>query len=185
MKRKNNLWLNLAFLLLGALISYFLCQFQYLQIDTKVNIASTLISVTTAIIGLYLAVSLKKIQTKSSNLHNYLQPKLDLTWGLFLSLSHQLSLKDQIELKEVTKAVKEITHHITPLKKMFSSFGLIDPCIDNVETKIENLENFLVNDCTIKNNIINYAHKKGDLRIKLDEIHTLFVSSLKVINEIS
>ena len=185
MKKENSIWLNIAFFILGSLISYFLCQYKCLQIDPKVNVPSTLISITTALVGLYLAISLKKIQTKSSNLHNYLQPKLDATWKLFLTLSHQLSLNDQIELKEVTKSIKEITQNITPLKKMFTSFGLKDPCIDKLETEIENLESFLVDTCIVKRNIIKYSDKKGELRTKLDLIHTMFVDSLKQINKIS
>lgn len=185
MKRKNNNWLNLVFILIGALISYVLCQFYYLEIDTKVNISSSLISLITASVGLYLAISLKKIQTKSSNLHNYLQPKLDVVWKFFLTFSHNLSLNDNIELNEVTKSVKEISQNITPLKKMFETFDLNDCSIDNLETAIEKLEEFLVNKCEINNNVISYLSQKENLRIKLDEIHTLFVVSLKAINKIS
>jgi hypothetical protein len=185
MKRKNNNWLNLVFILIGALISYVLCQFTYLEIDKKVNISNSLISLITASIALYLAISLKKIQTKSLNLHNYLQPKLDVVWKFFLTLSHNLSLSDNIELKEVTKSIKEILQNITPLKKMFQTFDLKSCSIHDLETAIEKLEVFLVDECDINENIISYSTKKEILRIKLDEIHTLFVVSLKSINNIS
>lgn len=185
MKRKNNNWLNLVFILIGALISYVLCQFTYLEIDTKINISNSLISLITASVGLYLAISLKKIQTKSSNLHNYLQPKLDIVWKFFLTLSHNLSLNDNIELSEVTKSIKEISQNITPLKKMFETFDLNDCSIDDLETAIEKLEIFLVDECDINGNVISYSTKKELLRTKLDEIHTLFVVSLKAINKIS
>ena len=185
MKNENSIWLFVIVFLVGSLISYSFCQYYYLQIDPKVNVVQSLISITTAIIGLYLAISLKKIQTKSSNLHNYLQPKLDFAWKLFLTLSHQLSLQDQLEISELTKSIKEITQNITPLKKMFSSFGLTDPCMDNLETQIENLEKFLVDDCEVSENIINYLNKKEKLRDKLDNVHTQFVNALKVINKIS
>ena len=185
MKKGNSIWLNITFFLIGTLVSYILCQYKCLDIDPKVNVPATLISLITVLIGLFLAISLKKIQSKSSNLHNYLQPKLDFTWQLFLSLSHQLSLQDQIELSELNKAIKGITQNITPLKKMFTSFGLSNPCIDKLETGIEKLESFLVNECKIEGNIINYSSKKQELRLKLDSIHTMFVDSLKEINKIS
>jgi hypothetical protein len=185
MKRKNNNWLNIVFLLIGALISYILCQFNYLEIDAKINVSTSLISIATATIALYLAISLKKNQTKSSNLHSYLQPKLDVVWKLFLTLSHQISLNDSIELSVVTKSIKEIYQNITPLKKMFKTFDLEDSSIDNLETEIENLEFFLVDECQINENIINYSTKKEELRNRLDEVHSLFVISLKAINKIS
>ncbi len=171
---------------MGSLISYFLCEFECLEIDPKVNVPSTLISIMTASIALYLAISLKKSQSQSSNLHNYLQPKLDFIWKIFLTLSHQLSLKDQIELVEFNKHIKEITQNINPLKKMFASFGLKNPCIDKLETEIEQLEIFLTGDtCEIQDNIINYSGSKDILRSRLDAIHSLFVDSLKEINKLS
>lgn len=185
MKRKNSNWISLVFILIGALISYIFCQHKYLEIDTKVNVSNSLISLITASIGLYLAISLKRIQTKSTNLHNYLQPKLDIVWKIFLTFSHNISLNDNIELNEVTKSIKEISQNITPLKKMFETFGLNDCSVDNLETAIEKLEVFLVDECEINGNVISYLSKKEILRTKLDEIHTLFVVSLKAINKIS
>ena len=185
MKRKNDNWLNIVFLFIGAFLSYILCQYNFLEIDTKVNVSSSLISITTATIALYLAISLKRNQTKSSNLHSYLQPKLDVLWKLFLNLSHQISLNDNVELNEITKSIKEIYQNITPLKKMFKIFDLNDNSIDNLETEIENLEKFLVDDCELNQNIISYSSKKDELRSKLDNIHSLFGASLKAINCIS
>lgn len=184
MKRKNNIWLYIIFFLSGSLVSYLLTEFNYLEIDYKVNITSSIISITSATIALYLAISLKKNQTQSSNLHSYLQPKLDTVWKLFLTLSHNLSLNDSIELKELTKSIKEISQNITPLKKMFNTFDINDNSIDKLENAIDDLENFL-EACQIRKNIINYKLKKGELRVKLDEIHSLFVVSLKSINNIS
>lgn len=185
MKNENNIWVLIIYLLIGALFSYAFCQHSLLIIDPKVNVVTSLISISTAAIGLYLAISLKKIQNKSSNLHSYLQPKLDLVWNLFLNLSHKLSLNDQIELTELNKSIKEITQDIVPLKKMFESFGIQDLCIDKLETKIENLEQFLVDSCDIKDNIINFHAYKAELRTQLDETHALFVECLKTINTIS
>lgn len=185
MKKRNKIWLNIVFILIGALVSYFFCQFEYLNIDTKVNISSLIISSITAVIGLYLAISLKKIQTKSTNLHNYLQPKLDVVWKYFITFSHNINLNDNIPLIEVTKSIKEISQNITPLKKMFEAFGLNDNSIDELETAIEKLEDYLVDKCEINGNIINYSSNKSKIKIKLDEIHTLFVVSLKAINKIS
>jgi hypothetical protein len=68
---------------------------------------------------------------------------------------------------------------------MFETFDLNDCSIDNLETAIEKLEIFLVEECDINENIISYSTQKEILRTKLDEIHTLFVVSLKAINKIS
>lgn len=184
MKRGNSIWLNIIFFLLGSLTCYILCQYKCLEIDKKVNITTALISIITAAIGLFLAISIKKYQSKSSNLHNYLQPKLDASWNLFLNLSHKVSLNDQIELNVVNKSIKEISLNLAPLKKMFASFGLNNPCLDKLETAIEDFEKFMVA-CPVKKNIIQYKDKKNEIRIKLDEIHSLFVHSLKEINKIS
>lgn len=185
MKKNNSIWLLIIAFVTGSLISYILTKFHYLQIDYKVNITTSLISVITASIALYIAISLKKDQTKSTNLHNYLKPKLDFVWSLFLNLSHQLNLNDQIELTEVNKAIKEIYQNITPLKKMFTSFGLQNPCLSNLEKKVEEIEDILVDKSEISNNVISYSSQKEKLKNSLDEGHTLFVETLKVINTIS
>lgn len=185
MNQGNSYILNIIFIILGALLSYVLCQFNYLQLDPKINIINSLISTATVVVGLYIAISLKKNQTKSSNLHSYLQPKLDLVWNLFLNISHKLSLNDKIELVEISKSIKEINQNLTPLKKMFYSFKVNNNCIEEIETRIENLESFLVDECKIEKNIIFYYENKDKLRIKLDEIHSFFAESLKIINNIS
>lgn len=185
MKKNNSIWLLIIAFISGSLISYILTKFHYLQIDYKVNVTNSLISIITASIALYIAISLKKDQTKSLNLHNYLQPKLDVVWSLFLNLSHKLNLNDQIELIEVNKAVKEIYQNITPLKKMFTSFGLNNPSLSNLEKKIEEIEDILVDKSEISDNVISYSSQKDKLKIALDEGHTLFVETLKVINKIS
>lgn len=185
MKRNNNIWLNIIVFTFGCLFSYISCQFQFLEIDFKVNVTSSLISICASIIGLYIAITLKKVQTKSSNIHSYLQPKLDIIWKLFLNFSNTLNINDQIELKEVNLNVKEIYLNINPLKKMFESFGLDTKTLSSLEIKIEDVEKILTEDSKIKNNIINYRTQKTELIIKIDECHSLFVENLKLINSIS
>lgn len=185
MKKENNYWLYLVMLFLGALIAYIGCQYYFFKIDTKVNVVTTLISVSTTTVALYLAISLKKSQTKSSNLHSYLQPKLDVAWKLFMSLSSQLSLNDKIEIIELSKSLKEVNQNIIPLKIMFSTFKIKSECIKNLETAIDNLEIYLVENCTIDAKVIEYASHKVQIQNKLDVIHTYFVDSLREINKVS
>ena len=185
MRKGASLWPFVIAFLVGCLLTYIVVQFCYLEIDYKVNVVTSLISLMTASIGLYIAITLRKSQTKTSNLHGYLQPKLDVVWKLFLTFSHQVSLNDQIELSEINKAIKEITLNITPLKKMFESFGLDDSCIGSLANKIDEIEGILVNETTINCNIVEYSHIKNSLRTTIDEAHSLFVYSLKVINQLS
>jgi len=183
-KGKNSLFINIICVFSGALIGYILSQFSYLNIDTKISVPTTLISICTAIIGLYIATSLKRSQSKSGNIHNYLQPKLDNSWKLFILFSNVLSLKNEIEVKDLSKLKKEIEQNIIPLKIMFSNFDLSNVELNAVESEIENLEDVLLK-CPIKKNIIQYSGVSVQINILVISIHEKFTSALKRVNDIS
>ena len=184
MKKKGNIWLCIIFFFIGTIVSYYLCQWKYFEIDTKINVSTTLISSITLLIGLFIATTLKRNQNKTSNLHNYLLPKLNSIWEKYISLSHQLDLSDQIKVSDLSKAIKELTQNTTSLKKMFFSFELSCSCIEFVEHDFELLEKFLVK-CPISKNVINYKSQKAGLSKRLEEIHAHFADTLKKINSLS
>ena len=185
MKYGNNIFIILVAFFVGALVSYIFCQITLLEIDPKVNVAGSLISTLTIIIGLYIAISLKKIQTRSSNLHSYVQNKIDKAWDAFSSFAQQILIKDKEELTQITKATKEVSMHIASLKKIFVPFKLDGQCLIDLENQIDTLENLLTTQPIISPNIVNYSNIKSSLSKDIDKIHNNFASAFIIINKIS
>ncbi len=184
MKKGYSWLLYIICFILGALVSYLLTQWKFLEIDPKINVSTTLIALMTAVIGLFIATTLKRNQNKSSNLHNYLFPKLNATWEKFIAFSHTLDLNDKIKVSDLAKHIKELNQGTMSLKQMFSSFGLNNSSIDSLEKDFEKLES-LMSTCTITKNVIKYSLKKTELGKVVESTNSHFVTALKEINKLS
>lgn len=181
---KNNYWLYLVIFLTGALISYILCQFKFLDIDAKLNISETILAAITALVGLYIAVSLQKRQNRNQNLYNNLEKKLESLWELFSTFSNRLEIDNQIPLNEVNVATKKINQKLAPVKKMFSSFNLNLTCINIIETAIDSLEEKLMNQSVISENVINYSVIKSSVITSIEDCDSSFADCLRELSNL-
>jgi len=185
MKRgRINYWVVCISFFLGALISYILTQFEFLEIDTKVNITESIFSISTIIVGLYIAVALKKNQDRNQNLYKHLHSKLDLTWESFLTFSNRLKFSDHIILFDVVKEMKGFDQKLSPLKIMFASFNLETTFLLKIEQSIDILEAQLCDESVIEDNIINYSAIKAKILKSIDEIDEFFAKSFNYLNHI-
>jgi len=183
-KGKVNYWIVCIFFFAGALISYLLSQFEFLQIDAKVNVTESIFSIITIVIGLYIAIALKKRQDRNLNLYNHLQTKLNSFWECFLSFSNQLEILEQISLSEINKQMKNANQKISPLKKIFLSFDLNENYVNNIENDIDNLEDLLTNKSKIKDNIVDYSNIKASIISSIDKINESFADAFKNLNDL-
>ncbi len=180
---KSNYWTYAIVFLLGALISYILCQFKLLEIDPKVNITETILSVITALVGLYIAVSLQRRQNQSQNLYSNIEKKFDSLWGLFSQFASQLELSVNMPLNEVNKSTKEFNQKIATLKIMLSAFNLNTDCIKDIESKIDKLENELTSNSQISTNILDYTSNKAAVHSAIEQTHQAFANYFKELNK--
>lgn len=180
-KENNNIWLLSLSFLAGSLISYIFCQFQYLQIDIAVNVTESILSIITAIIGLYIAISLQKKYTKNQNKHSFVQSKLDSSWQSFSNFSQNLHYQDFIEVSQVTKFIKEINLSTNFIKHIFTPWGLNTICIDELDALIDNLEQ-LIGGCPTANNIYSISTKKVEIAEQIKLISKKYADLMKQIH---
>jgi len=183
-KGRINFWVVCISFFAGALISYLFMQFEFLEVDPTVNVTESILSIITLIIGLYIAVALKKRQDKNQNLYNHLQSKLNLCWESFLSFSNQIEILDQIPITEINKQMKIADQKISPLKKIFLSFELDAKYVNDIEANIDNLEHQLINKSKISNNVVDYSIIKGSIISSIDKINESFANAFKNLNDI-
>ena len=160
MKKENNYWhLTLSFLL-GCLICFFCSQFKNFKIDTHINVIGTLLSIITALIGFYIAISIQKKHTKTQNQYSFIQPKLDSLWSEF-------------------NVISRIS--ISFLKNIYASFDLKIGKLSLLEKNIEKFEEFICslpiseniysttdNETIISSHILSISKSFSDI---LKEIH--------------
>lgn len=186
MRKGNSFWLNIIYFLAGALISYIFSQWQLLKIELEVNVTETIMAAITAVVGLYIAVSLQTRHSRNQNLYNYLQSKLDNSWQSFNALAKHLEIDDQIEVATVTKTVKEVYQNISSLKLILNSYNHNDRYIAQIEKEIDDLEGLLVSNQTrISNNIIFYSNSKATVISYINQVHSSFAVALREINQFS
>ncbi len=180
---KNNLWIYIITFLLGALISYVFCQFHLLEIDPKVNVTETILSIITALVGLHIAVSLQRRQSRTQNLYSNLEKKFDSLWEKFSQFAYQLESSTNIPLNEVNKSTKEFNQKIATLKMMLSAFKFNTSCIEDIEHKIDALETELTSNSQISHNIISYSSNKASVNSCIEQIHQSFANYFKELNK--
>jgi hypothetical protein len=182
-KGKFNFFFICIVFLSGCLVSYILCQIKFLDIDNKVNVTETILSIITAFVGLYIAVSLQRRQSRNQNLYNYLESKLDTTWECFSNFSSQIEILTEIPLNEITREMKKLNKKIGPLKKIFDSFDLNATSISTIEQNIDNLESQLTGQSSITNNIVDYSAIKNNIHSLIGIIDESFANALKNLNK--
>ncbi|MBL7914577.1 MAG: hypothetical protein JNL49_05975 [Bacteroidia bacterium] len=187
MKKGNNIYFIIISFILGIFSNYIITQFKYFKVDLEVNLVETVISLITAVVGIYIATSLNKFHTRSVNLHNYLQPKLDSIWISFTNFNSQLVSKDFIEISEIARITKEFDLNIEPLKQMFSSFNLNHECLNAIEVEIESLVKFITDNPKINpisKNIVNYSASSSEIKRRTNLVNEKFALAIKNINNI-
>lgn len=183
MKKGINLWAGLLWFIAGSLTCYIALQFSLFEIDFEFKVVESLISVSTAIIALYIAITIQRKLTKNQNQYTYIEKKIDNLWSNFNTFSQSLSFNDNIEISAISKYSKEAFHTISFVKNIFSSYDLNIDCISELETKIEDLETFIFA-LPISDNIISYSGNKADVETKIHKINQSFSSILKFIQSI-
>jgi hypothetical protein len=183
MKNVNKIWLYLIIFLLGCLVSYILLQFSFFEIDSKLNVVETIISIGTASIGLYIASTIQKKLNKNQNQSSYVISKLDFIWSEFNKLSQGIIYSDNLELVKLNNFSKEIIHEIGFLKTILNSYDLEVTNVVNLENEIEELENFLLTQ-PIENNLINICESKSVIEKKIVSINQILSNILKLIHNI-
>ncbi len=182
MQKSNWFYLALAFLA-GALLSYLLSQYQFLDIDSSVNVSDLLLATITAIIGLYIANTLQKKHNRNQNLYEYLMSTLNRLVSGFESLSSTLIMSNNIDLNEVIKTLKSTQKQIDSLKRTLLSHNIDNSCLDELEYYLEYLEDLLTNRAAITNNVINHSNVSNDVNKCLDEINSCFNKAFMSINK--
>lgn len=183
MKKGINLWAGLLWFIAGSLTCYISLQFSFFKIDFEFKVVESLISISTAIIALYIAITIQRKLTRNQNQYTYIEKKIDNLWSNFNTFSQSMSFNDSIEISSVSKYSKEALHTISFVKNIFSSYDLNTDCISDLETKIDSLETFIFA-LPISNNIIDYSGNKADVEMKIHEINQSFSSILKFIQSI-
>lgn len=181
MKKENNYWYFVLIFLLGSLISFFLSQFEYFKIDPQINVVETLISIMTAIIGLYIAISIQKKITKNQNQYSYIQLKLDDLWCTFNVFSQLFNYDNKIELPVITKFTKDSYQSISFLKNIYSAYELNDINLTELESNIDQFENFICS-LPVSSNIYSLIGKENEINSFVISISKRFSIILKEVH---
>lgn len=182
MKKGNNLLSSILWFLAGSIASYFTLQFSLFDIDYEIKIIDTLVSVGTAIIALYVAITIQRKFTKNQNQYTYVERKIDALWANFNNFSMSLIFNDNVELNIVSKYSKELLHSVSFLKNIFTAYELDSNCILVLESKFDDLDQFVLS-LEISENIISLASEKVTVQNKIADINLSFSLVLKYIQQ--
>lgn len=183
MKKDNNIWYSLLWFITGVFFCYITLQFSLFDIDVKLNVPETLLSIGTAIIGLYIANTIQKRLTKNQNQYTYVEGKLDSIWSGFNSFSQTLIYGNSIEVNNVNKYSKEAIHSIGFVKNILAAYDLNTECVSELENQLEELESYILS-LPISVNVISLNENKTDIDSRIVSINHCFSKVLRLIQNI-
>ncbi len=181
MKKENNYWFLTLSFLSGALICYSLTQYEYFLINTEINVIEAFMSVITALVGFYIAISIQKKINKSQNQYSFIQTKLDALWSEFNNFSQILNFDNKIEIVVLTKFTKGSYQSISFLKNIYAAYDLKDDSLTSLEKNIEDFEKFICN-LPISDNVYSILEKKDEIDNQILSISKSFRIILKEMN---
>lgn len=181
--RNGNKWLLFISFLFGCLVSYITLQFSLFLVNLEINVVETLFSIGTILIGIYIAHTIQKNINKGQNQYSYIGGKLDSLWMEFINFSKNISYSSNVEISTITSYFKDASPDIDFLKSVFESFGIKPDCIQNLENKMEEFEEYLTNLPSI-DNVIQTDNIKTEINSKILEINICFKNILRIISEL-
>jgi hypothetical protein len=174
---------NILWFLVGTFVCYILMQYQYFDIKTELDVPPLILSALTALIGLYIAVSIQKKISRSQNQYSYLINKLDAQWIRFNDVSKLFIYDDKIEVTVLLNFTKEIIYPLDNLKTLFASFDIPDDEVNQIGLILGQLETD-IESITPVNNVINFVSIKSDIDLKITEVNKSFGKALQRIQDI-
>lgn len=171
MKRGSSPFIYLMYFLAGAVLCYLTLQFTFLEVNLEVNVVQTLLSILTAVIGLYIAVSIQKKNSRSQNLHAFLQKKLECLWEKFNSFDSKLSKQSSMKLEVATSSFKSMYQELTVIENVFKSFHLKGDCINKIEMSITALDDFITNELPVKSNVLQLKAEDSKQTKLVEAVH--------------
>lgn len=170
MKKEINFIVLAIVFTLGFTIGYVSTQYSYFKVSLELNVIETFLSFMTAIIGLFIAISIQNKTNRNQSLHNLLQAKMDSFCKNYYSFELVYASQKTLSLKIAIKSIKTINQDINGLKSLFKSFSLSNNCIDSLEKSIDDLDNLLTGDLRIVNNIIQLSSNTSKIHERSNEI---------------
>lgn len=175
---------TIAFVI-GCVVTYILCQWSYLKIDTEINAADMIVSSLGLALGIYIVVIIDGKKNRNQNFYSYVEGKFDTLWQEFISFSEKLEFSPSMELVAISKDFKSLDKKTGPLKKIFEASDYDSSCITSIEKRLESLNDNLSSSDRIENNIVDLDFDRDKLIAELDSINELFAKSYKTLNHIS
>lgn len=182
MKRGSNNWIYLLFFILGIIVCYISLQFKFFKINLEINVIESTIAIGTAIIGIYIAVSIQKQLTHGQNNYSFVKDKFENLWTKFNSFSEDLKSSNSLPLANMTAFTKQAYSSIDFIASIFDSFELDKRNILELELKIDELEGTLDN--SISQNIIEILPIRNEVLANIKEINKCFINLLRQISTI-
>ncbi len=173
MKWKNSYWYIVISFFLGVFVSYISLQWSFFDIKNELDIPALLLGVLTLIVGLYIATSLQKKLNRNQNQLSFLIEKFDKIWVSFNKYDELLSYGNNIDADFITSLEKDILPPLSFLKNIFNATNLDDNCIEQLETEIEELKEYLENLPTTVN-IIDISTNHDDIKKHINNVNTKF-----------
>jgi len=184
MKKENSIIIPVLAFIFGFATCYIATQYSYFNINTELNVVETLLSIITALIGLYIAISIQKKNNRSQSLHNLLQSKMDSFLKNYSTFENTFTSQSTLSLNIATRSIKTINQEINGLKALFKSFSVSCACIDTIEQSIDDLDELLTGNTPIVNNAIQLSSKKSAILRRSNEITQKIANAYVEINKV-
>jgi hypothetical protein len=180
MKSGNSFWIIILAFLFGVLTCYISLQFEYFDINTEINVIEMLIAIGTAIIGVFIAITIQKKLNHGQNNYSLIKDKIDNYWVSFNSFSTELKFNTQLELSKMTLFMKDSYSSSSIIESIFDSFNYNKQHLTKIEKSIDALEKTL--NTPIKNNFIDLTIVRTEINKDVNKINMCFIDLLKQVS---
>ncbi|MGL5894282.1 MAG: hypothetical protein ACRCZM_06680, partial [Bacteroidales bacterium] len=158
MRNKRDYYALLISFLFGIFVCYVSLQYRYFQIDSKVNIVTSLLSILGIVVGLYIASTLRRQVNSNANRYNFIMPHFFELLNAFRELKKKLRNQKSIKLPILTTSIRNIQLTRQSTFTLLADFKIDNRILKDLEEEIDQLNN-LIEDLDIKNNIYDLTSK--------------------------
>ncbi|MGL5561319.1 MAG: hypothetical protein ACRDCN_01685 [Tannerellaceae bacterium] len=167
---------------LGALCCYIGLQFTYFEIDRKVSIVNSFISALGIIVGLYIAISLRKQTSQQANSYNFVLQQFTELRSEYLKLESIVLKENKMPLSNLVKMRKAIELSRKNFETTLPLFNLETETSVQLGSELEEL-NDIIEALPISNNIYSLTDSDSSLKSKTSKIREIITKQFQEINK--
>lgn len=179
---KNTLIILGLGVLVGIAGCYISLQYSFFEIEWKINVVESLIALARILVGVFIAVNLRKWVSQQTNSYNFVMQHFNELWGEYKGFEKNVLSQSRVQVSLMANKYKEIELMREKLVKVLSLTQVNEKYLTKIEDEFEAM-NDLIEQQPTADNLYDLEGIKLVLKGQTTNLSNHFIALFNDINQ--